>query len=86
MECIDQTLTGSLTAAASNVTATIARNGDLIAGMHLEVVLSATGVTNATGGTYVNWTNNTGHAYIDTVELEIGGQRIDRQYGQAVGS
>ena len=80
MECIEQTFNGSVTANASSVTATISRNGDLVSSMHLDVLLSGPngGATNAS---YVNWTNNTGHALIDSVELEIGGQRIDKHYG-----
>ena len=80
MECIEQTLDGSVSASASSVTATISRNGDLVSSMHLDVKITgeASGVA---GHTYVNYTNNTGHALIDTVELEIGGQRIDKHYG-----
>ena len=79
MECIEQTFNGSVTNSASSVTATISRNGDLVAGMHLDVLLS--GASTTTGSTYANWTNNTGHAFVDYVELEIGGQRIDKHYG-----
>ena len=80
MECIEQTFNGSVTAAASSVTATISRNGDLISSMHLDIVFG-TASNAAAGSTYTNWTNNTGHAFIDSVELEIGGQRIDKHYG-----
>jgi hypothetical protein len=80
MECISQTFNGTVSSSASTVTATISRNGDLVAGMHLDVLLSAAN-TGATGSTYANWTNNTGHAFVDYVELEIGGQRIDKHYG-----
>ena len=80
MECIEQTLDGSVTTNASSVTATISRNGDLISSMHLDVKISGQ-PSGVTGHTYVNYTNNTGHALIDTVELEIGGQRIDKHYG-----
>ena len=80
MECIEQTFNGTISSAASNVTATISRNGDLISSMHLDVLLSGAN-GGATAATYANWTNNTGHALVDFVELEIGGQRIDKQYG-----
>ena len=80
MECIKQTFSGTIGTNASVVTATISRNGDLISSMHLDVKLVAD-TTSVTGSTYVNWTNNTGHAYINYIELEIGGQRIDKQYG-----
>ena len=80
MECIEQTFNGTVSASASNVTATIARNGDLISSMHLDVLLSGS-ASGASSSTYRNWTNNTGHAFVDYVELEIGGQRIDKHYG-----
>ena len=80
IECIEQTFNGSTSAGASTVTATISRNGDLISNMHLDVKLPAE-ESNVKSSTYVNWTNNTGHAYVDNVELEIGGQRIDKHYG-----
>ena len=80
MECIEQTFNGSVTANASSVTATISRNGDLVSSMHLDVVFG-TASDAANNSTYTNWTNNTGHAFIDSVELEIGGQRIDKHYG-----
>ena len=78
MECIQQTFNGTVGTTASTVTATISRNGDLVHGMHLEV---AFGPQVFTGTTYTSWTNNTGHAFINEVELEIGGQRIDKHYG-----
>jgi hypothetical protein len=82
MECIAQTFNGSVTNAASNVTATIARNGDLISSMHLDVLFPSAVVHAADATlTYSNWTNNTGHALVDFVELEIGGQKIDKHYG-----
>jgi hypothetical protein len=81
MECIEQTFNGTTAATASLTTATISRNGDLIGSMHLDVLMSSTANGGATAATYANWTNNTGHAFVDWVELEIGGQRIDKHYG-----
>ena len=69
MEAIEQTLSGSV-AASSSVTSTISRNGDLIHRMYIE----------HDPGADVN-ENNYGHAMIDYIELEIGGQRIDKHYG-----
>jgi hypothetical protein len=68
MESIEQTFNGSV-AASARVSATISRNGDLVHKMYLECI---------TGGVDVS---NYGHALIDNVELEIGGQKIDKQYG-----
>jgi hypothetical protein len=69
-ESIEQTFNGSVDF-DRRVTATISRNGDLVKGMHLEVVL---------GGGISCY--GVGNAMIKTVELEIGGQLIDRHYGE----
>ena len=82
VESIHQSFSGAVSTAASNVTATVARNGDLITSMHLDILLTgAAAHGGAFTGNYANWTNNTGHAYIDYVELKIGGQKIDKHYG-----
>ena len=57
----------------------LSRAGDLIGKMTLEVKLNRGNASNITGsGTYLNWTNNTGHASIKECELKIGGKTIDR--------
>jgi len=72
------------------VTAVINRNADLMYKTYVQVVLpqitlsttasvSTFGVGNATQG--FRWLNYIGHRLIKQVEIEIGGQRIDRQYG-----
>ena len=71
MECIEQTLNGS-TGYGNSVTATVSRNGDLVGRMHIEYVQSQNDATA---------TANPGSALIDYIELEIGGQRIDKHYG-----
>jgi hypothetical protein len=58
-----------------SVTAVINRNADLMYKTYLQVTLPAVAQTNA------RWVNYIGHALINYVEVEIGGQRIDRQYG-----
>ena len=59
--------------------AKLSRSGDLIGKMTLEVKLNRGDAQNVTGsGTYLNWTNNTGHAFIKECELLIGGQTIDK--------
>jgi hypothetical protein len=72
MESIEQTFNGTV-GFGKRVTATISRNGDLIKDMWLEVDM---GNTN-TDGCY-----GVGNALVKQVELEIGGQLIDRQYGE----
>ena len=56
-------------------TVTVSRNGDLVTNSYLEVELPAL------EGTW-KWVDNVGHRLIEEVELEIGGQRIDRHYGE----
>jgi hypothetical protein len=81
MEAIEQTFNGTTSVTGSTMTATISRNGDLVSNLWLDVKLQSTSMA-AASGTYINWTNNTGHAFVKECEVEIGGQRIDRHYGQ----
>jgi len=60
---------------------TIARNGDLVSNMCLEVKLPALFQTQGSG-TYQSWTNGIGNALIKSVNVEIGGQEIDKHYGE----
>jgi len=72
MESIQQTWNGTSTGVtAARCTATISRNGDLIHKMYLEI-----------DGTPADDTANANAAVIIDVELEIGGQKIDKQTGQ----
>jgi len=75
LESIEQTFNGTVDF-NRKVTTTISRNGDLIHKMYLQVELPT-----LTGGTQA-WVENVGHSLIKEVEIEIGGQRIDRHYGQ----
>jgi hypothetical protein len=74
VEAIEQTFNGSADF-NKRVTATISRNGDLIKEMYLEVEVPA-----LSAGQY--WTNGLGNAMIKKAEVEIGGQLIDRHYGE----
>jgi len=69
MESIEQTWNGSNNA-TGRCTATISRNGDLVHRLYLEV----SGTTSAA-------TDNLSSMIVD-VELEIGGQKIDKQSGK----
>ena len=69
MEAIEQTWNGTSTGADGRCTATISRNGDLVSRMYIE--------TSGTAGD----TTNPGANFIKSVELEIGGQQIDKQSG-----
>jgi Major capsid protein N-terminus len=57
--------------------ATISRNGDLVWKMYLQIDLP----TLVTSGGTAAWTNNIGTVLIEEVYIEIGGQKIDDQYG-----
>ena len=64
------------------VTCTIQRNGDLINRMYLQATLPQVKLTAEDGsGAEFRWLNWVGHNLIKSVELEIGGQRIDKHYG-----
>jgi hypothetical protein len=63
------------------VTAVINRNADLMYRTYVQVVLPAVELTSQTSIKRFRWLNSVGHRLIKVVELEIGGQRIDRQYG-----
>jgi len=70
MESIEQTFNG--TASLGNkVTCTISRNGDLISRIYLQMDVTNSSAT----------TNVSAHELVKSVEVEIGGQRIDKHYG-----
>ena len=56
----------------------IVRNGDLIHEVYLMVTLQE--VCPVAGAKFA-WIRRLGHGIIDSVELDIGGSRIDKQYG-----
>jgi len=75
IESIEQTFNGAADF-GRRVTCTISRNGDLIHRMYLQVDLPA-----LTGSNGPSWVDFVGLAMIKNVEIEIGGQRIDKMYG-----
>ena len=72
MESIRQTFNGA-TGYDRKVTCTVSRNGDLIHRVYVQAELPAIST-----GKYADWS---GHKLIKSVEVEIGGQRIDKHYG-----
>ena len=65
-----------------SATATITRNGDLVTKMYLRAVLpDVKAPAGSDANTQFAWTRRVGYAMIKSVELEIGGSRIDKQYG-----
>lgn len=79
MESIEQTFSG-VADFGKRVTVTISRNGDLIHRMYLQATLPAVECPNECSKCF-RWVNYVGHALIQNVEVEIGGQRIDKHYG-----
>lgn len=77
MESIEQTFNGAADW-GRKVTCTISRNGDLIHRMYFVVTLPKIDVQNGQAFRWLDWL---GHIIVDTVEIEIGGQRIDKHYG-----
>ena len=67
MECIQQTISGASTTEGGSGTVTISRNGDLVSKVYVRCDQDTTdGIS--------------GDKLVSEVELEIGGQRIDRHY------
>ena len=75
VESIEQTFNGTADF-GRKVTALISRSGDLIGRVYLQATLPA-----ISNGSSIRWVDHVGHHLIKQVEVEIGGQRIDRQYG-----
>jgi hypothetical protein len=74
MEAVAQTFSGNQVV-GSRVSSTISRNGDLISKMYYEYNPRA--ICPAAG----NIPSHLGHALFNEIELEIGGQKIDKHYG-----
>merc|ERR1711988_865069 len=76
VECIEQTFNGTADFGRT-VPCNISRNGDLVTKMYLKVELEATTGNNGNYG----FVENLGHAIIESAKVEIGGSKIDEQYG-----
>ena len=72
MEAIEQVFNG-VAQFGNKVVCTIARNGDLVGRMYLEIDVNGKKVANA---------QRNGHKMIKFAEIEIGGQKIDKHYGE----
>ena len=83
MESIEQTFSGQADF-GRRVTCTISRNGDLAYRTYLQVTLPEINqnMKNASeAGVSARWLDYIGEQLVAQVEVEVGGQRIDRQYG-----
>ena len=82
METIEQTVNGTA-ANSGRVSVTVARNGDLIGDMYVELLNTAAKLSSA-ASTGANATNAfagwVAERAIKSAELSIGGQRIDKHY------
>jgi hypothetical protein len=83
MESIIQLIDGNINF-GGNITIVIARNGDLLGDMNIQVSLPSVSsyITNPSSYSYLGWIQGVGNYLIKYVSLEIGGQQIDEQYGQ----
>ena len=75
MENIEQTVNGTA-ANSGRVSVTVARNGDLVGDMYLELESAIAATATAEAGD-CNWV---AERAVSSVELSIGGQRIDKHY------
>ena len=82
MESIEQTFQGQADF-GRRVTCTLARSGDLAYRTYLQVTLPEINqdLRNSEGDVYARWLDYIGEQMISMYEIEIGGQRMDRQYG-----
>ena len=82
METIEQTVNGTA-ANSGRVSVTVARNGDLIGDMYVELLNDAellqSGAADGTAASS-SWTGWVAERAIKSAELSIGGQRIDKHY------
>ena len=86
MESIEQQFQGTADF-GTTTTVTVARTGDLINRIWLEITLpdlSTYTITSVGGGSVSNvaYVNDIGHVLLNTVTFQIGGQKIDRHYSE----
>jgi hypothetical protein len=78
MESIRQNFNGTVDF-GKKVSCTIAKNGDLLHRIYLQIDLPEVSIT--AGSNRFRWLNWLGHILVKNVDIEIGGQRIDKHYG-----
>jgi hypothetical protein len=83
LESIQQSINGNFDW-GNRVTCQISRNGDLVHKMYVEVELEklydGNNITNILTEDLDRYVNFIGHRLLKSVEVEIGGQKIDKQY------
>jgi len=78
VEAIEQTFNGS-PGFGRKVSCQITRNGDLVTKMYLKAKVSKD--DDGSGNNQGSWVSNLGYAMIKSVELQVGGTKIDKHYG-----
>jgi len=78
IESIEQTFNGTPDF-GKKVHCTISRNGDLVSNMTLKLDIE---ITDSGVSSHGAWSAFLGHRILNYVDIEIGGTRIDRQYGE----
>ena len=87
IESIKQTFNGTANF-GMDVSTTIQRNADLISKIYLETTLPkiniSDSISSSDSSTYkaFRWLNWIGHILLKSAEIRIGGQKIDKQYGE----
>ena len=76
IESVEHSFVG-IPAFGNKVSAKITRNGDLLSKMYLRITLSR---VDPEGNNFA-WIKRVGHALLKQATIEIGGTRIDKQYG-----
>ena len=84
MEAVEQTFNG-VANFGKKIQCVISRNGDLIHRMYLQVTLPSVDLNNPlvsdASGDQFRWLNWVGHNLLNNVYIEIGGQQMDKHYG-----
>jgi len=86
IESIKQVFNGSPNF-GEEVSVTLQRNADLVHKMYLQITLPSVDISKANSDATTNssafrWVNWIGHVLLKEVELSIGGQKIDKHYGE----
>ena len=77
IESIEQSVHG-LSVGECNVHTKLSRSGDLITNIWIEALLNRGDAQGDNSTSYINWTDNTGHALLKECSISIGGQLIDK--------
>ena len=80
IEPIEQSFSGTADFGKTSVTATVARNGDLMSRVYLKARVSLSRKSTSREGKFA-WVKRLGHAMIRECTVQIGGATIDRQTG-----